>query len=66
MPQPLRLILMQATKDVCLRTPEMKSKDPDVRILLTSGIQNRKIKKYLIYIKMLFFILLGSYERTKI
>ena len=32
----------KASDDVCLSTPEMKSGNPDDRILFTSGIKNQK------------------------
>jgi hypothetical protein len=32
----------KASDDVCLGTPEMKSGNPDGRILLTSGPKNQK------------------------
>ena len=33
---------MKASDDVCLSMPEMKSGNPDDRILFTSGIKNQK------------------------
>ena len=35
----------KASDDVCLSAPEIKSGKPDARILLTSGLKNRKTRK---------------------